>query len=134
MTGIANTFFFFFFSRTTSFPASPRKPCFCKGLLYSALCHPLLSMQPRIPPAFLPTRAYCWIMFSFISTRAFRTFPAAQPPAGTGAWVVPPHMQGLVLSFLELLKVPCQPAEVALEGSTALLPALYGLQACLLIH
>lgn len=56
--------------------------------------------------------------------KALRTFPAAQPPAGTGAWVVPPHMQGLVLSFLELLKVPCQPAEVALEGSTALLPAL----------
>lgn len=127
VTGIANTFFFFFF-RTTSSPASPRKPCFCKGLLYSALCHSLLSMQPRIPSAFLTTRAYCWIMFSFISSGAFRTFSAAQPPAGTGAWVVSPHMQGLVLYFLELLEVPggppCQPAEISLEGSTALLPDL----------
>lgn len=87
-----NCKYIFFFFRTTSFPVSPRKPCFCKGLLYAALCHPVLSMlllmQPRMPLAFLPTRAYRWLMFSFMSSRALWTFPAGQSPAGTGAWVV----------------------------------------------
>ena len=39
-----------------------------------ALLATLFSMHPRIPPAFLATRAHCQLMANLLSTRTLRSF------------------------------------------------------------
>ena len=86
-------------------------------------------MPPRIPLAFLATRAHCWPMGNLLSTSTPRSFSAELPPAGQPQPVLvhwgchPPQVQDPTLAFVELHEVPLcpalQPAQVSLNGSAA---------------
>jgi len=88
----------------------------------------LFLMHPRMPLAFLATRAHCWLMVNLSSTRTPRSLSAEllssrSAPACTGAGVFPPQVQDPALALVQLHQVPLRPTlkpvHVSLNGSTA---------------
>jgi len=84
-------------------------------------------MHPRIPLAFLATRAHCWLVVHKHSQIPLRTatFQQVHPKPVLVHGVVPPQVQDPALALVELHQVPLcptfQPVQVTLNGSTAFL-------------
>ena len=72
----------------------------------------LLLMHPRIPLAFLATRAHCWLMDNLSSTSTSRCKAALQqvcPEPVLVHGVVPPQVQDPAFAFVEHHQVPLCP-------------------------
>ncbi|PKU41419.1 hypothetical protein llap_8284 [Limosa lapponica baueri] len=89
----------------------------------------LFLVHPRMPLAFLASRARCWLMVILLSTRTPRSFfhravlqrVSPQPVLVHG--VIPPQVQHPTLARVEFHQIPLcpalQPVQFSLYGSTA---------------